>query len=124
MRAFQITAPNKFGLTEVPEPPLAAGECRVRVRLAGICRTDLELAKGYMDFTGIPGHEFVGTVASGPERLLGRRVVGEINAACGQCDDCRRGLERHCAQRTVLGIYKRPGAFAETPSPRNWNARI
>lgn len=94
-------------------PPLAAGECCVAVHLAGVCRTDLELAKGYMGFSGIPGHEFVGTVMEGPERLLGRRVVGEINAGCGTCAACRSGLSRHCAQRTVLGIYKRPGAFAE-----------
>ncbi len=116
MKALHITAPNTLLLKDILPPPLPpnGGECRVAVRLAGICRTDLELAKGYMNFTGIPGHEFVGTVVEGPERLQGRRVVGEINAACGRCALCQRGLARHCANRTVLGIFQRPGAFAES----------
>ena len=88
------------------EPQPAAGEALVRVRLAGICNTDLEIVRGYMGYRGVPGHEFVGEVD-------GRRVVGEINAACGSCDMCRQGLARHCAQRTVLGILGRDGAFAE-----------
>jgi 2-desacetyl-2-hydroxyethyl bacteriochlorophyllide A dehydrogenase len=113
MKALHITPPNALQLRDIPEPPLN-GECRVAVRLAGICRTDLELARGYMNFSGIPGHEFVGTVVEGPERLMGRRVVGEINAGCGACSFCRRGLARHCPGRTVLGIYKRAGAFAES----------
>lgn len=93
-------------------PPVAApGESRVRVRHAGVCATDLALVRGYMDFRGIPGHEFVGTACEGP--LAGRRVVGEINAACGACDSCRKGLRRHCPHRTVLGILSRMGAFAE-----------
>src|SRR5437660_1205841 len=89
-------------VAESPTPTLPPNECRIAVRLAGICRTDLELAKGYMNFSGIPGHEFVGTVLEGPEALRDRRVVGEINAACGACAECARGLGRHCAQRTVL----------------------
>lgn len=101
-------------LDDVPPPPLLPGECRVAVRMAGICRTDLELLKGYMDFTGVPGHEFVGTVTDGSERLEGRRVVGEINAACGMCAACAAGLGRHCPERTVLGIFRRSGAFAES----------
>jgi len=113
MKALWIEPSGKLELRDVPLPPLAPGECRVAVHLAGICRTDLELAKGYMGFTGIPGHEFAGTVMDGDERLLGRRVVGEINAGCGQCAACRTGLGRHCAERTVLGILRRPGAFAE-----------
>ena len=68
----------------------------VRVHLAGICSTDLQIFKGYMGFTGVPGHEFVGTVADGPAALCGKRVVGEINFACGQCEYCRRDLSRHC----------------------------
>ena len=114
MRALVVDPPGRLKLSNVEEPALASRECRVRVTLAGICRTDLELVKGYMGFTGVPGHEFVGVVTQGPERLLNRRVVGEINAACGDCSSCRAGLARHCANRTVLGIFKRPGAFAET----------
>lgn len=81
---------------------------------AGVCNTDLELARGYMGFRGVPGHEFVGRVeACDDASWVGARVVGEINAGCGGCDDCRAGDARHCAQRTVLGILGRNGAFAE-----------
>lgn len=114
MKALYIDAPGSIRLRDVAETPLAAGECRVAVSMVGVCRTDLELVKGYMNFTGVPGHEFVGTVVEGAERLMGRRVVGEINAGCGTCDECRNNGSRHCANRTVLGIYNRNGAFAET----------
>jgi threonine dehydrogenase-like Zn-dependent dehydrogenase len=83
----------------------------VRVTRAGVCATDLSLARGYMGFEGVPGHEFVGVALDGP--LAGQRVVGEINAGCGRCRSCASGLERHCPQRTVLGILGRSGAFAE-----------
>ena len=96
---------------DVPAPGPAPGECRVRVLAAGVCATDLALARGYMNFRGIPGHEFVGIALEGEHS--GQRVVGEINAACGSCDRCHAGLERHCAERSVLGILDRPGAFAE-----------
>ena len=85
----------------------------VKVHLAGICSTDLQIFKGYMGFRGVPGHEFVGSVVDGPEPLLGRRVVGEINFGCGECDTCRRDLGRHCANRSVMGILNADGAFAE-----------
>ncbi|HVN64465.1 MAG TPA: alcohol dehydrogenase catalytic domain-containing protein, partial [Candidatus Binataceae bacterium] len=78
------------------------------------CGTDLEIARGYMGFRGIPGHEFVGyVVETTNDALRGRRVVGEINAACGRCEMCKKGLGRHCPTRTVLGILNRDGAFAE-----------
>lgn len=95
-----------------PDPK--TGEALVRVNLAGICGTDLEIIQGYMSYDGILGHEFVGTVekSENPD-LVGKRVVGEINAGCGECDSCSRGMERHCPNRTVLGILKRDGAFAE-----------
>ncbi len=98
---------------EIPEPP--PGEALVRVRLAGICATDLELVRGYYPFRGVPGHEFVGEIVradQAPERV-GQRVVGEINAVCRQCETCRRGDYSHCEQRTTLGIVNRDGAFAE-----------
>ncbi len=89
-------------------------ESIIKVDLAGICGTDLEILKGYMDYHGVLGHEFVGTVKSSENpSLIGKRVVGEINASCGSCDSCARGLERHCPTRTVLGILNRSGAFAE-----------
>lgn len=97
---------------DVPEPDPPAGEAVVRVTRAGVCATDLELVRGYYPFTGIPGHEFVGVVERGPEALVGRRVVGEINAVCHECEACRAGRPRHCERRTVLGIVNRPGAFA------------
>jgi threonine dehydrogenase-like Zn-dependent dehydrogenase len=95
----------------VPEPP--PGEALVKVRVAGICNTDLELVRGYYPYRGILGHEFVGTVERGPEDLLGKRVVGEINAVCGACPTCRAGRPTHCERRTVLGIAGRQGAFAD-----------
>ena len=86
-------------------------EALVRVLLSGICNTDLEIARGYAGFKGTIGHEFVGVVEEGT--LKGQRVVGEINAGCGQCELCRAGDPRHCASRTVLGIVGRDGAHAE-----------
>ena len=83
----------------------------MRVSVAGICETDLQLMKGYMGFTGILGHEFVGEALSGP--MKGRRVVGEINCSCGTCDTCVRGLPTHCPHRSVLGILNHDGAFAD-----------
>jgi len=102
-----------------PDPDSA--EALVRVRLAGICGTDLEILDGYMQYKGILGHEFVGTVVkSGNSELIGKRVVGEINAGCGVCNSCKSGMSRHCPDRTVLGILKRDGAFAEFVSlPEN-----
>ena len=97
---------------EIDKPRIGRGEALVKVKYAGICSTDLEILKGYMDFSGIPGHEFVGTVET-PRSLAGRRVTGEINSACGKCDLCKRGLGKHCRDRTVLGISGRNGAFAE-----------
>ncbi|MCH9658818.1 alcohol dehydrogenase catalytic domain-containing protein [archaeon] len=95
-----------------PDPKSA--EVLVRVNLAGICGTDLEILDGYMAYNGILGHEFVGTVEkSKNSELIGKRVVGEINAGCGTCDFCEKRLDRHCPNRTVLGILKRDGAFAE-----------
>jgi len=89
-------------------------ETLVRVLLSGICNTDLEIARGYAGFNGTIGHEFVGVVEASTDRaLVGRRVVGEINAGCGNCDLCRAGDPRHCATRTVLGIHGRDGAHAE-----------
>jgi len=99
---------------DYPDPAPAPGESIVRVRMAGICGTDLELARGYMSYRGVPGHEFVGEVVdTKTPALAGRRVVGEINAACGRCAWCLDGLGRHCPSRTVLGIVGRDGAFAE-----------
>jgi threonine dehydrogenase-like Zn-dependent dehydrogenase len=99
---------------DVPRPIPPAGEALVRVRLAGVCNTDLELVRGYYPYTGVPGHEFVGVVedAPGAPEWTARRVVGEINAVCGQCPTCRAGRPTHCERRTVLGIVNRDGAFA------------
>lgn len=99
--------------TDIPTPEPPPGEALVRVLRAGICNTDLELLRGYYPYSGILGHEFVGVVEQGPENLLNRRVVGEINAVCGHCRFCRSGNSTHCENRTVLGIVNRHGAFAE-----------
>jgi threonine dehydrogenase-like Zn-dependent dehydrogenase len=100
---------------DLPPPVPSAGEALLRVRVAGLCRTDLELSKGYAGFIGVPGHEFVGDVASAPgaEGWVGKRVVGEINVACGRCHECAQGRRPHCEARTVVGIRGRNGALAE-----------
>lgn len=104
---------GQLRLIDTPKPHLE-GEALVRVVLAGICNTDIEITRGYAGFKGIPGHEFVGVVERASNRdLVGRRVVGEINAGCGYCSKCLAGDPRHCPQRTVLGISGRDGAFAE-----------
>lgn len=88
-------------------------EVLVRLRLAGICNTDLELMAGYKGFSGVLGHEFVGEVLAGPAAWRGQRVVGEINIGCGACDMCRRGIVEHCRNRRVLGLLNYDGAFAD-----------
>ena len=95
-------------------PRRPEGFASIRLLRGGICNTDLELQRGYYGFRGTPGHEFVGEVMEADtSALVGKRVVGEINLACGKCEWCARGLGRHCPTRTVLGIVKHPGAFRE-----------
>ncbi|MCX6032912.1 MAG: alcohol dehydrogenase catalytic domain-containing protein [Chloroflexi bacterium] len=96
------------------EPILPPGEALIRVRLAGICNTDLELVAGYMGFRGVLGHEFVGEVVTASDPTwVGRRVVGDINAACYVCEMCLAGRPHHCPHRTTLGVQGRDGAFAD-----------
>jgi threonine dehydrogenase-like Zn-dependent dehydrogenase len=105
---------GKIRLKDIRNPFPLENEVLVKVLKAGICNTDLELVKGYMEFEGVLGHEFVGQVVQTPKKSwLDRRVVGEINLSCGECDLCRRGLTRHCLRREVLGIQNKNGAFAE-----------
>ena len=108
-----VFEPGRAGVREVPRPRPRKGFALVEVIVSGICNTDLELRRGYHAFRGVPGHEFVGRVV-GPagSRLLGKRVVGEINLGCGRCAWCARDLSRHCPRRRVLGILGHPGAHA------------
>jgi threonine dehydrogenase-like Zn-dependent dehydrogenase len=104
---------RSLSLREIPLPQ-KTGEALLRIRLAGICGTDLEMVRGYYPFTGVPGHEFVAEVVSAPDPgWIGRRVVGEINAVCGTCEQCRHGRPTHCDQRSVLGINARDGVHAQ-----------
>lgn len=101
-------------LTDYPYPQLRPGEALIRPLLVGICNTDIEITRGYMGFRGVLGHEFVGIVEDCADRSwVGRRVVGEINAACMSCPTCQRGDSSHCPNRTTLGIDRRDGAMAE-----------
>jgi threonine dehydrogenase-like Zn-dependent dehydrogenase len=112
MKALKFDGNLRF-VNDAPVPG-REGEALIKVIRAGICNTDLEIVKGYAGFHGILGHEFVGRVVESPDAAqVGRRVVGEINAGCGNCKLCRAGDSRHCASRTVLGIKARDGAFAE-----------
>jgi threonine dehydrogenase-like Zn-dependent dehydrogenase len=99
----------------IPKPEPTPGEGLIRVKLAGVCSTDLELLRGYYPYNGIPGHEFVGEVVEAPSdsKWVGKRVVGEINVACGQCRMCLSGIPRHCERRRTLGIHDWNGVFAE-----------
>jgi threonine dehydrogenase-like Zn-dependent dehydrogenase len=112
MRALAFDG-QRAALVERPDPKPSPDEALVRVSLAGVCRTDLELVRGYMGFRGVLGHEFVGRVLDGPPEWRDQRVVGEINFACGRCPTCTKGLRRHCPQRRVMGIHEADGAFAE-----------
>jgi threonine dehydrogenase-like Zn-dependent dehydrogenase len=105
---------GKLDLRQVQNPFPSPEEALIKVLKAGICNTDLEIVKGYMPFSGILGHEFVGLVLDAPDnRWIGQRVVGEINLFCGTCDLCARGETKHCPSRQVLGIAGKNGAFAE-----------
>ncbi|HET7105800.1 MAG TPA: alcohol dehydrogenase catalytic domain-containing protein [Candidatus Acidoferrum sp.] len=125
MRSFVVRG-KKLAEVRKPLPKLRPGWALVRVRLAGICNTDVEILRGYHAFHGTPGHEFVGDVVNvagvspaASKRWVGKRVAGEINVGCVAygfrplCDFCKRGLKTHCARRTVLGIVAHDGAFAE-----------
>ena len=105
---------NQLKLADVAKP-MKESEAVVRVTKSGICNTDLEIVRGYAGFSGTLGHEFVGVVetAADASDLIGKRVVGEINAGCGRCENCLQGDARHCPMRTVLGIVGRDGAHAE-----------
>lgn len=120
MRAIVFERTLSFQPT-YPDPKPAAGECLVRVHWAGICATDLQILDGYMNFRGVPGHEFVGTVVSGSPTWRGRRVVCEINCVCRTCEMCASGLSNHCRKRTVIGIDGRDGCFADLVSVAEHN---
>jgi threonine dehydrogenase-like Zn-dependent dehydrogenase len=131
VKAFQVSDGQLIPVDK-PSPELRPGWALIKVRLAGICNTDVEILRGYHDFRGIPGHEFVGEVISVSDggkptpaikqqqsRWVGRRVTGDINVSCAAygynpvCEFCLRGLKTHCTRRTVLGIVNHDGAFAE-----------
>lgn len=112
MKALHFDGQKMTFLTDYDPPK--PGETLVKINLAGICGTDIEILSGYMSYQGIPGHEFVGVIKESQDNhLIGKRVVGEINVGCGICELCKKGLERHCPHRTVLGILGRDGAFAQ-----------
>ncbi|MFN3330359.1 MAG: MDR/zinc-dependent alcohol dehydrogenase-like family protein [Pyrinomonadaceae bacterium] len=113
MKAIRFVG-KRLSLEEI-DIPKNESETLVRVVRSGICNTDLEIIRGYADFEGTIGHEFVGIVEESNERpdLVGKRVVGEINVGCGECEVCKTGDSRHCPRRTVLGIHGRDGAHAE-----------
>ncbi|MEM6334010.1 MAG: alcohol dehydrogenase catalytic domain-containing protein [Planctomycetota bacterium] len=118
MLALRLTDDAQLKLDPAtPEPAPGPDEALIRPTRMGVCSTDLQIVKGYMNFVGTLGHEFVGTVeAVGSKKhkdWIGKRVVGEINCVCGKCDMCKAGLRSHCRHRTVLGIDRRDGCFAE-----------
>lgn len=117
MRALVYDGKKASVEAQRAEPEVPKGEALIRPLRLGICSTDLEICRGYTDFRGVLGHEFVGVVEKvsrpGDKKWLDKRVVGSINCVCGKCDMCRGGLPEHCRKRTVLGISGRDGCFAE-----------
>jgi len=111
MRAVILENNTLSNATDYPSPNARGDEVLVRVLRAGVCETDLQLISGYMGFSGVLGHEFVGVAESGP--FKGRRVVGEINCSCWTCATCRAGRPSHCPTRSVIGILNHDGAFAD-----------
>ena len=122
MHAVAFNSKELTFLDSAPVPELGTDDVLVRVIQAGICETDLQLVQGYMGFSGILGHEFVGIAETG--NFAGQRVVGEINCNCRQCKRCERDLGNHCAHRTVIGIDRRNGAFAEYVSVPSYNLHL
>jgi len=105
---------NSLELIDTPKPVTEKDHALVKILMSGICNTDIEIIRGYMGFNGILGHEFVGVVESAENKeLIGKRVVGEINLGCGECEYCLCGLERHCPDRRTIGIWHKDGAHAE-----------
>lgn len=104
---------GSLALQDLPTPQPSAEQVLLKLRVAGICNTDLELIRGYMGFSGVLGHEFVAEVAQGTPEWVGQRVVGEINVTNGDCDFCRRGIPSQCRHRTTVGIFQHQGAFAD-----------
>jgi len=113
MDALVFTGGKVEFTSSYPQPKPDTDEVLIAVEMAGVCSTDLEITKGYMGFSGVLGHEFVGTVEKGPKNLQGKRVVADINCVCGQCDMCQSGLSSHCPNRQVIGIQGHDGVFAE-----------
>ncbi len=122
MQAITIENGNLVFCPDHEDPRPVDDEIVVQVIQAGICETDLQLARGYMGFSGVLGHEFVAVAQAGP--LAGRRVVGEINCNCRHCPRCRDGLGNHCDRRTVIGIDRHDGAFAEFVSIPQHNLHV
>ena len=114
MKALNLSSGNKVELIEKKIPVRSENESLIKVIYAGICNTDIELIKGYMGFTGILGHEFIGEIIeSNDTNLIEKKVAGEINLGCGTCQYCLSGNKEHCLTRSVLGIYQKDGCFCE-----------
>lgn len=114
MRAVVVQGGRAVVSRDYPQPEPLPEEALIRITLAGVCATDLEIVKGYAGFEGILGHEFVGVVTqcANPQWLY-KRVVGTINLGCGRCSECLQVGPGHCPYRTTLGIRRRNGIFAE-----------
>ena len=100
-----------------PDPIVKDNDVLIKTIMVGICNTDYEITKGYMGYKGVLGHEFVGIVEkvgnNVDKNLIGKRVVGEINCACNNCPTCYQNLQRHCPNRSTLGIWQKDGCFSE-----------
>ncbi|HQH13570.1 MAG TPA: alcohol dehydrogenase catalytic domain-containing protein, partial [Candidatus Sumerlaeota bacterium] len=125
MRAV-LFGDSGLSMIKKPIPKINQREVLVKVKMVGICNTDIELIKGYYGFKGVAGHEFVGIIEQSPQKpeIIGKRIVGDINRGCGACVWCMRGDGRHCPARQIVGIAGWDGAFAEYMKLPLINVRI
>lgn len=115
MKGIYFNGKKALYREDLPRPISGERESLVRILMAAVCNTDKEILRGYRpDFQGIMGHEFAGVVEESPDSsLVGRQVVGELNASCGKCIYCRTGRPTHCSSRRVLGMHRKDGCFGE-----------
>ncbi|GKW27672.1 Zn-dependent oxidoreductase [Pectobacterium brasiliense] len=130
MKSIVIQQPNSLVIEERPIPQPAAGEVRVKVKLAGICGSDSHIYRGHNPFAKYPrviGHEFFGVIEAVGEGVeasrLGERVSVDPVVSCGHCYPCSIGKPNVCTSLVVLGVH-RDGGFSEYAAVPAKNAHI
>ncbi|MFY9994145.1 MAG: Zn-dependent oxidoreductase [Leclercia sp.] len=130
MKSIVVQQPNTLVIEDRPLPAPAAGEVRVKVKLAGICGSDSHIYRGHNPFAKYPrviGHEFFGVIDAVGEGVdsarLGQRVSVDPVISCGHCYQCSVGKPNVCASLVVLGVH-RDGGFSEYAAVPAKNAKV